>query len=131
MNPLHPLAACWCRAVGCTRQVPPGAVFCGRCQVRLQRLDESLAAAVRGIDPRAVEPPADAGSLERLRTLAEAVERLAADQGRPITSYYRRRAGQIEAALAERAEAQVPATQGRLIEQHPDTGAYGPRGRGQ
>jgi hypothetical protein len=125
---LHPIPACWCRASGCSRQVPPGAVLCGPHARTLERISPELLCRVLRIDPRGVEfLPANIETLDRMRTLADTVEHLAALQGRPIMSHYRARERQIAAALEARTSG--PAVQGRLLEEHPDTGAYGAQGR--
>jgi hypothetical protein len=89
-------------------------------------LPERICQLVSGIDPRGLlTDPATPELVERLEDLATAVETIAVIERGSVINTWRLRAGQLRLILLR----QSPPAQARLIEDHPDSGAYGPAGR--
>jgi hypothetical protein len=131
-TPLSHAAPCWCRATYCTRQVFPGNALCATHAAMLAKRAPrgvQLLEALEGVDPRGIECRITSwDTVHCLERIADAVEALAQLEGHSVVNLYRLRANLCRTILA-RAEPAPVQVQARLLEQHPDLGAYGPEGR--
>jgi hypothetical protein len=118
----------YCLANRCRRKVTPGRCFC---HPHLGLLKPGQAAALGRIDPRGLWSAAiNLDTLDRLETIAAAIEDLALKEGANLYCWHRVRADRIRQHLASEAPADeppaAPSVQATLFPADRSRGPYGP-----
>ena len=114
----------WCVCNRCARRARPGWPVC---EYHLGMLHPGQRPPIRGVSAVGlIHEPASEATVAALELIAEAVEAVSILERGAVVNTYRLRANVLRSILARAEPAPV---QGRLIEDHPDTGAYGARGR--